>query len=168
MSFKRNQGTTKALFSTTDDRPSGDDWATPQAFYDRMHAEYHFTLDACATAENAKAPCYITQQDDALAVAWTGRTDGNRVWCNPPYGKDVGRWLAKGRAEAERGCLVVFLIHARTDTRRFHEHVYGIADEIRFIKGRLRFTQSDGKTGSAPFPSMIVVYRPKARTAAGQ
>jgi len=66
--------------------------------------------------------------------------------------------------EAAAGATVVFLIHARTDTRWFHEHVYHVADEIRFVRGRLKFRHSDGSTGSAPFPSMLVIYKPKART----
>ena len=47
------------------------------------------------------------------------------------------------------------LIPARTDTRWFHNFIYNRA-EIRFIKGRLRFS---GSSVNAPFPSMIVIFR---------
>lgn len=46
------------------------------------------------------------------------------------------------------------LIPARTDTKAFHEYIWGKA-EIRFIKGRLKFGESKN---SAPFPSMVVVF----------
>ena len=81
-------------------------------------------------------------------LEWTGR----RVFCNPPYGPGLSKWLERG-LEAN---LAVFLIPARTDTRWFHEIVMPNAKEIRFIKGRLKF--GDAVNG-APFPSMIVVFK---------
>jgi site-specific DNA-methyltransferase (adenine-specific) len=166
MSFAHNKATGLALFSTTDDHKTGDEWETPDDFFRSLDREFRFTLDACASPANAKVKeCYITKEEDALKVPWKGRSDGDRVWCNPPYGRDISLWLRKGRMEAENGCLVVFLVHARTDTRWFHEHVYRIADEIRFVRGRLKFKHSGGTTGTAPFPSLVAVYRPKAAAA---
>jgi site-specific DNA-methyltransferase (adenine-specific) len=159
MSFARNKGTQKALFSATENTPRGDEWETPANFFRELDREFHFTLDACASEANAKVQPFISKQVDALTVTWRGV-----VWCNPPYGRDIGLWLRKGRMKAAAGATVVFLIHARTDTRWFHEHVYHVADEIRFVRGRLKFRHSDGSTGSAPFPSMLVIYKPKART----
>lgn len=145
-----------ALFGATEDRPDGGEWGTPQKFFDDLNEEFHFTLDAAASVENAKCPHFYTKETDGLMQVWDGI-----VFCNPPYGKEISRWLQKGRDAADNGATVVFLIHARTDTRWFHNHVYKIADEIRFIKGRLKFTHKDGTNQSAPFPSMVVVYRPK-------
>lgn len=134
-----------------------EEWATPQAFFDKLNAEFHFDLDAAATRENAKCPVFIDKAVDALADAkWTAW--GHRIFCNPPYGCDIGRWFAKAREAQADGALVVMLAHARTDTRWWHEHVQGVASEVRFVKGRLRF--GDGKQ-SAPFPSAVIVYRPK-------
>lgn len=135
-----------------------EEWETPDAFFKVLDAEFHFTLDACASEHNAKVPIFLTKEDDSLSVQWYGLTEGNRVWCNPPYGKDIGLWFAKAREEAARGCLVVVLAHARTDTCWWHGHVQGIADEVRFVKGRLKFK---GGKSSAPFPSAVIVYRPK-------
>lgn len=145
-----------ALYGSTDDRPDGAEWETPQAFFDKLDEEFQFTLDACASKDNHKVDHYFTKQQDSLKQKWTGV-----VWCNPPYGKEIGKWLEKGRESAQGGCTVVFLIHARTDTRWFHQHVYNVADEIRFVKGRLKFTHKDGTYQSAPFPSMVVIYQPK-------
>ena len=133
-----------------------EEWATPQAFFDKLNAEFHFSLDACATSENTKVPhCFIDPDEDALLTPWFGRTAGNRIWCNPPYGRSIGKWFAKARAEAAQGGVVVMLAHARTDTRWWHEHVQGIATEVRFIKGRLKF---GGSKNSAPFPSAVIIY----------
>lgn len=156
MATFNDECTQQALFSSTDDRPDGGEWGTPQEFFDKLDAEFHFDIDAAASKENAKCAKFFTKEDNALEQFWG---ENEVIFCNPPYGKEIGKWLEKGRKAAECGCLVVFLIHARTDTRWFHEHVYGKA-EIRFVKGRLKFTHKDGTRQSAPFPSMVVIYRP--------
>lgn len=129
------------------------EWATPQAFFDELNAEFHFTLDPCATPQNAKCPKYYTKEQDGLSQSW----DGERVFCNPPYGREIGKWIEKASREVCGGgyTVVVMLVPARTDTKYFHEFIYGKA-EIRFIRGRLHF--NDSKMG-APFPSMIVIFR---------
>lgn len=128
-----------------------DDWATPQDLFDKLDKEFHFTLDPCATKENAKCPKFYTREQDGLAQRW----DMERVFCNPPYGRVIGDWVKK---MAERNALVcVALLPARTDTRWFHDYILCKA-EIRFIKGRLKF---GGCKNSAPFPSMIVIWRLK-------
>lgn len=130
-----------------------DEWETPQDFFNTLDAEFHFTLDVCATAENAKCEAYYTRETDGLLQPWTGN-----VWCNPPYGKTIGQWCRKASEEIKkRADLIVMLIHARTDTRWFHEYIYNKPGvEVRFVKGRLKF---GGASYNAPFPSMIVVFR---------
>lgn len=132
-----------------------DQWATPQDFFDKLNEEFDFTLDVCALPENAKCKQFFTPEIDGLSQPWNGR-----VWCNPPYGREIGQWvrraflaIASGGAE-----VVVMLLPARTDTRWFHEYIYGKA-EIRFLKGRLKF---GGSKNAAPFPSMVVIFRRKA------
>lgn len=127
------------------------DWATPQALFDELNREFGFTLDVAADDTNAKCARYYTQVDDGLLSPWSGV-----VWCNPPYGPCVGDWVEKAYREAGRGVTSVLLLPARTDTAWFHAYVLNKAD-IRFVRGRLKF--SDGR-GSAPFPSMIVIFRP--------
>lgn len=126
------------------------EWPTPQDFFDKVNEEFQFDLDAAATYQNKKCSRYL---QDALVTVWSDH--GGSIWCNPPYGRGLGKWFEKAR-EAAQWSTVVMLVPARTDTKWFHEHVYHVADEIRFIKGRLKF--GDGKN-SAPFPSMLVVYR---------
>lgn len=129
-----------------------DEWPTPQAFFDALDAEFGFTLDPCASPGNTKCQTYFTQEDDGLKQDW-GR---HRVFCNPPYGKTMREWARKCYEASQAGATIVLLAHSRTDTRWFHEWVYGKA-EIRFVKGRLKF--GDG-TQSAPFPSMVAIFRP--------
>lgn len=128
------------------------DWTTPQDFFDALNGEFNFTLDPCATSENTKCEKYYTEKDDGLSQSW----DNEVVFCNPPYGREIGKWVKKA-SEAEGG-VVVMLIPARTDTRYFHDYIYKKA-EIRFIKGRLKFGGEQRGSGSAPFPSMIVIFR---------
>ena len=126
-----------------------DEWSTPQTLFDTLNEEFHFTLDPCATDENAKCKMYYTIFENGLEKSWTGHC----VFCNPPYSQ-IQKWVKKSAEEARKGATVVMLIPSRTDTRWFHDYIYNKA-EIRFIKGRVRFGES--KTG-APFPSMIVVF----------
>lgn len=129
-----------------------DQWATPQTFFDKLNEEFKFSLDPCATKENAKCDNYFTQEINGLLQSW----EGHNVFCNPPYGKQLSQWVKKAYEESKKpNTLVVMLIPARTDTRYFHEYIYHKAKEIRFIKGRLKFGQAKN---SAPFPSMVVVF----------
>ena len=129
-----------------------DMWSTPQKFYDKLNDEFNFTLDPCATEDNAKCDNFFTADDDGLKQDWSG----NIVFCNPPYGRVIKDWVKKSYEESlKNNTTVVMLIPSRTDTIYFHDFIYGKA-EIRFIKGRLKF--GDAKN-SAPFPSIVVIYR---------
>lgn len=128
------------------------EWETPQDLFDKLNDEFRFTLDPCSTHENAKCEKHYTKQEDGLTQSWNGET----VFCNPPYGREISRWVEKAYMEnKQNGVLVVLLIPARTDTKWFHEYIYK-KHEIRFLRGRLHFNNSKN---SAPFPSMIVVMR---------
>jgi site-specific DNA-methyltransferase (adenine-specific) len=138
---------TKVIFSS-----QTDDWATPQDFFDKLNLEFHFTLDPCASAENAKCQKFYTKTENGLLQDWGGET----VFCNPPYGRQIAAWVGKCWEEAKKpNTKVVMLIPARTDTKYFHEYIYHKAADIRFIKGRLKFGNAQN---SAPFPSMIVIF----------
>ena len=138
---------TKVLFSSKEEK-----WATPQDFFDKLNDEFHFTLDAAASPDNAKCANYFTEEQDGLVQSWGGHT----VWCNPPYCRKTGLWVKKAYEEHQRtGCTVVMLLPSRTDVGWFHDYILGKA-EIRFIKGRLKF---GGNKNSAPFPSIVVIYR---------
>jgi len=101
-----------------------DEWATPQAFFDRLNEEFQFTLDACALPENAKCGLYFTPQDDGLIQDWGGHT----VFCNPPYGRKIAIWVEKCWMESRKeNTKVVMLIPARTDTVYFHRYIYIIS-----------------------------------------
>lgn len=131
------------------------DWETPQALFNELNAEFHFTLDAASSDANAKCAKHYTAANSALDKDWGGET----VFCNPPYGREILTWVRKCSAEASKpNTTVVMLLPARTDTRWFQQHILHRA-EVRFLAGRLKF-ETDGIAGqSAPFPSMVVVMR---------
>lgn len=119
---------------------SRDDWETPQALFDRLDAIHHFTLDPCSTHENAKCARHFTKDDDGLSQPWEGEV----VFCNPPYGRDIGDWVRKASEEAHRA-KIVMLIPARTDTRWFHDYIYNRA-RVEFIRGSLKFELGGGRS----------------------
>ena len=93
-------------------------WGTPQYFFEKLNDEFNFTLDPCATPENAKCEKFYTKDDDGLSRSW----DGERVFMNPPYGREISHWMKKA---SESKALVVCLVPSRTDTKWWHEYVIG-------------------------------------------
>lgn len=122
------------------------DWKTPKNIYNKLNEEFHFNCDPCPGnpfTEN------IVLLEDGLLRSW-----GTSTFCNPPYGNAIKKWIKKGYEESLKGKQVVFLIPSRTDTIWWHEYIMK-AQEIRFIKGRLKF---DDSGNSAPFPSCIAIF----------
>ena len=134
--------TTSVMFSSKTDL-----WSTPQDFFEGLDKEFGFTLDVCATDENAKCANYFTKETDGLKQEWSGV-----CWMNPPYGREIKQWMKKA---SESRATVVCLVPARTDTAWWHDYA-NKAEEIRFIRGRLKFGDSKN---SAPFPSAVVIFK---------
>lgn len=125
----------KGLFTSASEH-----WETPEYLYAALDAEFHFNDD----------PCPRYPDSDGLIRPW-----GTSTYINPPYGKTIGAWLERAWLQSHLGKTVVCLVPARTDTRWWHNYVMK-AQEIRFLRGRLKFS---GSKNSAPFPSAIVVFR---------
>lgn len=137
---------TEGMFSS-----KTNEWATPIALFRELDAEFNFNLDPCSTDDNAKCEKHYTIDTDGLTQNWGGQ----RVFCNPPYGRELPKWVRKCYEESRKpDTLVVMLIPARTDTSYFHDYIYHKA-ELRFIRGRLKFGNADQ---GAPFPSMVVIF----------
>ena len=134
----------KGLFSSNTDQ-----WATPWKLFNELNSEFHFELDVCADETNHKCDKYYTIEDNGLIQSWKGV-----CWMNPPYGRNISKWIKKAYDSSKEGSTVVCLIPSRTDTAYWHDYVM-FAYEIRFIRGRLKFGDSKN---SAPFPSAIVVF----------
>lgn len=143
-----------------------DDWATPQDLFDLLNEKFEFELDVCASVENAKVPYFFTKEKNGLAQVWRGV-----CWMNPPYGRKnrrkgiagIGAWVEKAARSAEQGATVVCLLPARTDTKWWHAFCYPVLrerpDDVEFLRGRVKF---GGAKAGAPFPSVLVVFRPPA------
>lgn len=129
------------------------EWETPQPLFDSLRREFPFALDVCALRSNAKCRRFFSPRVDGLKQAWRGV-----CWMNPPYGRQIGDWVRKAFESAQAGATVVCLLPARTDTAWWHD--YARKGEVRFLRGRLKFSDS---ANSAPFPSAIVVFRPRRR-----
>ena len=148
------QGFTSGMRSSLDDT-----WSTPRDFFEKLHTEFNFTLDAAALRSSAVVPSYLGPdheygwRHDALTVDWVEASEGGAVWLNPPYGREIAKFMKKANEESKKGITVVCLVPARTDTNWWWDNV--IMHEVRFIKGRLKF----GGKSSAPFPSAVVVMK---------
>lgn len=143
---RQSEGLAKALFSS-----SKSEWETPKALFDELDSEFGFTLDPCATVENAKCEKFYTKADDGLKQDWSDEV----VFMNPPYGREIYRWMGKAYRESLKGATVVCLVPSRTDTKWWHD--WAKRGAVRFIKGRLKFGNAKN---SAPFPSAIVIFKP--------
>lgn len=145
-------------------KDSGGDnnWRTPPEFFKYLDDRFHFAADVAASHENAHCLEFLTKEDDALSVPWHKRWPGETVFCNPPYGRDVGQWVDKFCEEARKGVTVVALLFPRTDTKWWHQGVMQ-AVEVSFLSGRVVFLDSNGEPppGNAGLgPSCIVVWSP--------
>jgi len=127
-------------------------WTTPKSLFDELNYKYKFTLDPCATDDNALCDKYYTIKDNGLEQDWGGEI----VFMNPPYGRKIGKWVEKAYKESLKGATVVCLIPSRTDTRYWHDYIFPYSSDIKFIKGRLKF--GSGKS-PAPFPSAIIEFK---------
>jgi phage N-6-adenine-methyltransferase len=136
---------------------NGREWITPPEVFDPLHAEFAFTLDPCATAASAKCPRFFSEAENGLEQSWAGE----RVFMNPPYGREIYAWTRKAREEAERGALVVGLLPASSDLAWWHDDVVGRA-EVRYIRGRVRFLTDGPYRASGFFASVVVIWRPSA------
>lgn len=117
-----------------------DQWTTPQDFFDKLNDEFHFDLDPCADEYNHKCEEYFTREQDGLMQDWGGHT----VFCNPPYGREIGKWVKKSWEESKKNTTVVMLIPARTDTAYFHDYIYGKAENsfhTRTVEIRAGYTR---------------------------
>tara|TARA_X000001382_G_scaffold130917_1_gene127822 strand:+ start:311 stop:736 length:426 start_codon:yes stop_codon:yes gene_type:complete len=130
------------------------EWTTPQDFYIKLNNEFGFTLDPCCTKESAKCKKYYTIEDDGLSQDWSNEI----VFMNPPYGREISKWVKKAYQESLKGATVVCLIPARTDTKYWHDYIFPHA-KVRFVKGRLKFGGKQKGSGSAPFPSAVVIFK---------
>lgn len=139
-----------------------DEWETPQSFFDKLNAEFGFTLDAAACPRNAKCREFFSQGNDALGQSWK---TGGAVWCNPPYSRgSQKRFVQKARQESLGGQTVVLLIPARPDTAVWHDVIFPFA-EVRFVRGRIKFS---GHKNAAPFPCAVVIFRGKPQETEGE
>lgn len=130
-------------------------WSTPKEIFRPLNDEFGFDVDVCAEPWNAKCAKYFSPDEDGLAQEWPGT-----AWMNPPYGNEIDKWIRKAYAESKKGSTVVCLVPARTETGWWHDCC--LNGEIRFVRGRIHFTDPMGRSGRPRFGSAIVIFRGQA------
>jgi phage N-6-adenine-methyltransferase len=128
-------------------------WSTPQKLFDKLDAEFGFTLDVCATRDNHKCPAYFSPDKNGLNQPWHSAT----CWMNPPYGYGISAWMKKAWDSSLLGATVVALIPNRSNAPWWHDYVMH-AHEIRFVRKKVPFVGT--KKGVPFWGSCIVVFRP--------
>lgn len=127
----------------------------PPALFRELDKVWHFDLDPASTDENALCEQHFTAEDDGLSQDW----GGHRVFCNPPYGRQVGQWVEKAAKESRKpNTIVVLLIPSRTDTAYWAEWVEPYAAEISFLRGRVKYLMDGKEMNSSPFPSCLIRF----------
>jgi site-specific DNA-methyltransferase (adenine-specific) len=132
-----------------------DNWATPSYVYDSLNKEFNFDFDPCPLNLGE-----ITDENDGLLIEW-----GNSNFINPPYSRGLkDAFVLKAIEESKKGKVCVMLLPVSTSTKLFHEHILPNADDIRFVKGRIKFlginTKGEYVTNKAPMhDSMVVIFK---------
>lgn len=129
---------------------------TPQIFFDKLNEIYQFGLDVCADWNNAKCFNYFTKEQDGLSKDWVKSSSGMTCWMNPPYGREIGKWMKKAYESSLQNAKIVYLIPTRTNTTQQHDHT--TKNEIKFLKKHLKFDNSKNPT---PFPNTIIIFKTK-------
>ena len=124
------------------------DYETPDYIFKPLDNEFKFTLDVCANSKNAKCVKYFTEENNGLNQRWSGT-----CWMNPPFGREMKKWIIKAYKESEKGTVVVALLPSRTNTAWWHDYVE--KGEVRFLRGEIRFK---GYDRGLWMPMCIVVW----------
>lgn len=126
------------------------DWCTPQDFFDRLNEEFGFVLDAAATDKTAKCPLYYTPETDGLSQSWDR---GGAVFCNPPYGREIGKWVKKAYEEA-RGGTPLYCLSQRGRIRAIFTITYTAKRKSGSFAGGFASRTTKG-TPAIPLPSLL-------------
>lgn len=151
-----------SLWEERDRLDDTDDRAVPPELFDALGRRFEFTVDAAASAENARLPRYWTVEDDGLAQSWAGE----RIWCNPPY-SNIEPWVLKAWRETEAELVVMLLPANRTEQRWWQELVEPHRDRggrlaVEFLPGRIRFLKPGylrpGPNERPPFGCCLLIW----------
>jgi site-specific DNA-methyltransferase (adenine-specific) len=141
-----------------------DNWQTPKDLFDKLDHEFNFDVDVACNDKNCLCDCGLTDSLNVLDWAMLPDYPNMIFWMNPPYSRgNIDKFCKKAYDESQKGCTVVGLLPGDCSTKWFHEYVMR-ADEIRFLKRRVRFIDPDTgkKAGSPTFGNIVVVWRPGA------
>lgn len=167
--------------SKDDDTALRQTWVTPPAFMDWMTMEVlpwfgctHFTLDVCATADNARAPYFIgppghPMADGLLALDglaeetpwdWEGHPCG-AGWCNPGY-KVILPWAMKAVEQALRSKRFYFFLTHNQHSTDWYRYINTWATAKIEVNPRIAFLPPPGVKASQPSKdNYVFVFDPE-------
>lgn len=131
-----------------------DNWETPKELYDKLNKMFNFDFDPCPLHYEE-----ITPEVDGLLIEW-----GERNFINPPYSRKLKEAFVNRALEvSKKGKLCVLLLPVSTSTKLFHDIIQPNANEIWFLKGRVKFKGYNTKgelvsNKSGMHDSMVVVF----------
>lgn len=130
-----------------------DCFGTPSYLFDPLHEEFHFTIDAFASAENALLDKYWTEKDNAYEKSWRN----HRVFANPPYSRGhVKMTFLKAMNETRSGNCKLAVLLIPTYTERDWYRDYKHLCETRFVDHRIKFI---GGGSTARGNHMLIIFR---------
>lgn len=138
-----------------------DTYPTPDVVFEPLNAEFRFTVDGAASANNTKVQgCFITAEMDFLRYP----VENERIWVNPPYSKPLPFVKRAVELFEEQNCLVVMLLPVDVSTEWF-ELITKKATEIRFIVGgRVKFQHPQtGAWMDVSRGNVVAIFNPAHR-----
>ncbi len=112
------------------------EYETPKEIFEPLQKEFNLQLDVCASDKNHKLDNYFTIEDDGLIKDWSKY--GN-FWMNPPFGRQIKKWVIKAYEESQKGVIGVLILPVRCNILWWHKYIIDTKAEVRFLKGEIKF-----------------------------
>ena len=129
-------------------------WETPDWLFDALDKEFEFTVDVCADEKNKKCKRFYSEDNSCLDKNW----EDERCFMNPPYGRNLPKFMEKAYNESKKGATVVCVVPVRPESKWWQN--YAMKAEIRYFRQRLKFTLTGKRSDVAPFATAIIVFKP--------
>ena len=136
-------------------KSKSEEYETPNEIFEPLQKEFNLKLDVCVTHLNSKCDLFYKKEDDSLTKDW--HKDGN-FWMNPPFGRDLKRWVQKAYEESQKGVIGVLILPVRCNTLWWHKYIIDTKAEVRFLKGETKFV---GHKRGLWLPFAIVIFNKK-------
>lgn len=131
-------------------KSNSEEYETPPEIFEPLQKEFDLQLDVCATKENTKCDLFFTKEEDGLTKEWD-----RSFWMNPPFGRNLKKWVQKAYEESQKGVIGVLLLPVRSNTIWWHKYIIDTKAEVRFLKGEIKFV---GYERGLWLPFAIIIF----------